>query len=634
MTEQLGPDLLLLEKLAAGGMAEVFLARQIGYGGFEKKVAVKRILQNFAKNEDFKRMFQAEANLSAHLQHTNIAQIFSNGEVEGYLYLVMEFVDGRNARQMLARADKRKVKIPIELSCFLVSEVAKGLEYAHNYSDEKTGEKLEIVHRDMSPQNIMLGYDGAVKIVDFGIAKAASRSEGTRAGVLKGKFGYMSPEQASGMKLDRRTDIFALGIILFELITQRRLFASDDDLKTLNLVKECRVPRPSKYNPSVNPGLDRIVMKALAKEKAERYQSAGELYEDLIRLMTQRYPKFIPTDFMKFFKELFAEDIAEEKKRREKLMSEVSTFTAERSKAARPPMPSPGKDDDPRHFEATQVSNHRDANSTVITNADEDLPQSLDMSVIAEPGVVRSRPEEPGLPPPAPDFPQPGARALSFEETAYAPPPYMTARSESSSRRPLLYGVAAIGIALAAWTTLKGPSQPTAPAESATATPLQSESSEVEVPGDALPEKDVVQVPPSEIPSSEPVLETPAPSQPDPNLAQRPTEKSPEAEDARGYEEIPDEAREPASKNVVGKSAKTLPGYLNLDAVPRATEIVINGRVLRSADGEALSTPLKGYALPPGRHNIQLRSKAFDANWSGSVNVESDRIVVKDAVLK
>lgn len=633
MTEQLGPDLLLLEKLAAGGMAEVFLARQMGYGGFEKKVAVKRILQNFAKNEDFKRMFQAEANLSAHLQHTNIAQIFSNGEVEGYLYLVMEFVDGRNARQMLARADKRKVKIPIELSCFLVSEVAKGLEYAHNFSDEKTGERLEIVHRDMSPQNIMLGYDGAVKIVDFGIAKAASRSEGTRAGVLKGKFGYMSPEQASGMKLDRRTDIFALGIILFELITQRRLFASDDDLKTLNLVKECRVPRPSKYNPSVNPGLDRIVMKALAKEKAERYQTAGELYEDLVRLMTQRYPKFIPTDFMKFFKELFAEDIAEEKKRREKLMNEVSNFSAERAKPARPAMPTPGKNDDPRHFEATQVSNHREEKSTVITNADEDLPQSLEMSVIAEPGVRNARVEEADLPPPAPEFPLPAVNISSHEETAYAPPPYMTARAAPSSRRPMLYGVAVVGLALAAWASLKNPAKPSAPVETAVTEQPAQESPVKDTPPTSPPES-VAQSPVTEAPVEAPVAESSAPVQPEPSVVQRPETSATETTENTNYEAISEEAREPASNNTLGKSAKMLPGYLNLDAVPRATEIVINGRVLRTADGEAMMTPLKGYALPPGRHKIQLRSKAFDANWSGTVNVESDRIVVKDAVLK
>ncbi|MBS1983659.1 MAG: protein kinase [Bdellovibrionales bacterium] len=321
--ERFGQDLLLLEKLAAGGMAEVYRAKQLGYGGFEKTIAVKRILPHYAANEEFKAMFRLEANLSGLLQHPNIVQVFGNGEHEGYLYLVMEFVDGRNLRQILARADKTKTKIPIEIACYIITEAAKGLDYAHNFHDEKTGQPLEVVHRDMSPQNVMLSYDGGVKIVDFGIAKAAARADVTKAGVLKGKFGYMSPEQASGQKLDKRTDIFALGIILFEILTQRRLFTCEDDLRTLQLVRECRVPRPSRYNPVISPALDKIVMKSLAKERGDRYGSGSELYADLLRFMNQAFPKFLPTDLSKFLRTLFAEDIQEERKRREKMAAEA-----------------------------------------------------------------------------------------------------------------------------------------------------------------------------------------------------------------------------------------------------------------------------------------------------------------------
>lgn len=317
-------DLLLLEKLAAGGMAEVYRAVQQGYGGFEKIVAVKRILPHFASDEEFKNMFVMEANLSGLLQHPNVVQIFSNGESEGYLYLVMEFVDGRNMRQLLARADKLKIRIPIEFACYMIAEAAKGLDYAHTFVDQKTGQGMEIVHRDMSPQNIMLSYDGAIKIVDFGIAKAAARSEHTRAGVLKGKFGYMSPEQAQGMPIDRRTDIFALGIIFFELLTQRRLFSHDDDMRTLQLIRECNVPRPSKYNPSISPALDRIVLKALAKNRNDRYASSSEFYADLQRFLNQKYPQFLPMEFSKFLREkLFVEDIANDKKKREILAAEA-----------------------------------------------------------------------------------------------------------------------------------------------------------------------------------------------------------------------------------------------------------------------------------------------------------------------
>lgn len=175
----------------------------------------------------------------------------------------------------------------------------------------------------MSPQNVMVGYDASVKIVDFGIAKAASWADTTRAGVLKGKFGYMSPEQARGEKLDSRTDIFALGIILFETLTQRRLFTSDDDLRTIKMVKECNIPRPSKYNPSPTSQLDRIVLKALDKNKADRYQNAQELYEDLTVYMNQKYPKFVSTELSKFLRELFKDDIEEQKKKREKQAAEA-----------------------------------------------------------------------------------------------------------------------------------------------------------------------------------------------------------------------------------------------------------------------------------------------------------------------
>lgn len=322
-------DLLLLERLAAGGMAEVFRAKQLGYAGFEKTVAIKRILPHFASSDDFKQMFRAEANLSAMLQHPNITQIFSNGENEGYLYLVMEFVDGKNLRQLLARADKVKLRIPLEISCFMISEALKGLDYAHHFLDERTGEALGIVHRDISPQNLMLGYEGSVKVVDFGIAKVASKAESTRAGVLKGKFGYMSPEQARGATLDKRSDVFSMGIILWELITQRRLFTYEDELKTLEKVRECKVPRPSEKNPSIPYSLEKIVMRALEKEPSNRYSSAAEFYGDLARYVNDRHPNFIPTDFSKFMKQFYKEEIAEEKKRREKLNLEAPSFMAE-----------------------------------------------------------------------------------------------------------------------------------------------------------------------------------------------------------------------------------------------------------------------------------------------------------------
>ncbi len=623
MAERFGQDLLLLEKLAAGGMAEVFRARQIGYGGFEKTVAVKRILSGYAMNEEFKDMFRLEANLCGHLQHSNVVQVFSNGEADSYLYLVMEFVDGKNVRQLLARADKKKAKIPIEIACFIVCEAAKGLDYAHNFTDEKTGQPMEIVHRDMSPQNIMLGYDGSVKIVDFGIAKAAARADNTRAGVLKGKFGYMSPEQAMGMKLDRRTDIFALGIVLFELLTQRRLFTSDDDLKTLQLVKDCRVPRPSKYNPAINPNLDRIVMKVLSKDKSERYSSAGELYGDLLRFINQKYPKFIHTDFSGFLRNLFNEDISEEKKRREKLNAEAPAIVAAPAlkkytdNVGAEKKKSKGKDPEAGDFthvddeERTEVSDVARQSGLSLPSVDSNVVSNASRSISPAP-ITSFELKEIGdsktplhikdnfktldihaspslqLERATPGFSQ---APLHFQNRLPKPRPVR-------SNRAALYGIAILVTGVGIW--------------------LQQAQNSAVVP--ALTHQVPVAV------------NSPAPSEPSApaNVVTENTPSSiapqPENKDVgvKKNQEFDSPKRAPSS----------LPGYLNLDSVPRATEVLVDGKTVSDKSGAALGTPLKAYALAPGSHEIRLKNATFGASWVGTVTVESERIVNKDVVLK
>jgi len=304
-------DLILLERLAYGGMAEVYRAKQLGYQGFEKVVAVKRILPQFASQKNFKKLFVHEANLSATLEHPNIAHVFANGENAGSLFLIMEFIEGRNIRQLSKKATELAKLIPIEISCYIVSEFLKGLEYAHNRKDNK-GVLLDIVHRDISPQNIMLSYEGSVKIVDFGIAKVASSDEASRGSIV-GKFSYMSPEQAAGKAIDKRSDIYSAGIILWELLTGERLFHTENDLQTLAKVKEGIIPSPSAVTGYVPAALERIVLKALEREPALRYASCLEFYSDLIRFLNTRRSGFIPTDFATFMKEFFNEEIHEVK---------------------------------------------------------------------------------------------------------------------------------------------------------------------------------------------------------------------------------------------------------------------------------------------------------------------------------
>ena len=223
---------LLLGRISVGGMAEVFKAKSFGVQGFEKIIAIKRILPSLGRDEDFITMFIDEAKIAGQLAHANIGQIHELGQVDGAHFIAMEYIWGRDLLQLQNRFKKRGKRISMSAASFIVMKVCEGLHYAHKKRDV-LGVPMEIVHRDCSPQNIVISFEGEVKLIDFGIARAASRSSRTNAGVLKGKFGYMSPEQVRGLPLDRRSDIFSLGIILFEVLTGRRLFDGESDFSTL-----------------------------------------------------------------------------------------------------------------------------------------------------------------------------------------------------------------------------------------------------------------------------------------------------------------------------------------------------------------------------------------------------------------
>lgn len=318
---------LLLERLATGGMAEVYRAKAGGAGGFEKQVAIKRILPSYSQNDEFRKMFEYEARLSSMLTHANIVQIYDFNKFGETYLLAMEYVDGKNLRQSINKSRKVDITFSVEFSAFVVNEVCKGLEYAHSKRDDNTGKQLNIIHRDMSPQNIMLSYEGAVKIVDFGIAKAKDRVDETRSGVIKGKFGYMSPEQANGLVVDHRTDIFSTGIILWEMLTGRRLFAAESDLATLRMIQECVITPPSKINPRVGPDLERIVMKALSKDVKLRYNSAGELHRNLLEYLSRTASTFTQQEVAAVLQKVFAEEISKEKKRFEQLNRQSIPFS-------------------------------------------------------------------------------------------------------------------------------------------------------------------------------------------------------------------------------------------------------------------------------------------------------------------
>ncbi len=281
-----GPSLgryQVLGHLATGGMAEIYLARATGLEGFERHVVVKCIRPEHARDDRFVRMFIDEARLSAQLHHQNIAQVYDIGQQDDTYYFTMEYVHGETVRALLQRVTAARGRVPLEHALAIVCGAAAGLHYAH----EKRGSDrapLDIVHRDVSPSNIIVTYDGAVKVVDFGIAKAAVRLAETRSGTLKGKIAYMSPEQCRGEALDRRSDVFALGIVLYELTTVTRLFRGDSDYVTMNRIVTGDFTPPTAVHADYPPALEAIVLRALALDPADRHGSVAELLDELLGL--------------------------------------------------------------------------------------------------------------------------------------------------------------------------------------------------------------------------------------------------------------------------------------------------------------------------------------------------------------
>ncbi|MFO0762870.1 MAG: serine/threonine-protein kinase [Byssovorax sp.] len=270
----------VIERLASGGMAEVFLAESAGIEGFKKLVAIKRVLPHLSEKKRFIAMFLDEARLSAHLSHSNVAQVFDIGVGDNAYFIVMEYVDGSDLKAVIEYVQRNGRTIPIEAACFIAAKICEGLTYAHELSG-RDGHPLHIVHRDMSPPNVLITKHGEIKIVDFGLAKATSQLEKSEAGIIKGKFGYLSPEAALGQEVDLRTDIFAVGIILWELLSGKRLFVGETDFATVKMVQAAHVASPRAFNPAVPQELEAILARALARDPAARYASARDLGRDL-----------------------------------------------------------------------------------------------------------------------------------------------------------------------------------------------------------------------------------------------------------------------------------------------------------------------------------------------------------------
>jgi serine/threonine-protein kinase len=286
----------ITERVASGGMAEVFKGVAESLQGFKKSIAIKRVLPSLTQNKKFVAMFLDEARLSLALQHANIVQVFDIGHADDTYFIVMEFVDGVDLKILLEWRRRMGKRLPTAVSLNIANEICKGLSYAHELVSPDTGRPLGIVHRDVSPPNVLISKQGEVKVVDFGLAKAASQLETTDPGVVKGKMSYLSPEAARGEEVDSRADIFSVGILLYEMLTGKRLFYGESDYQTVELVRNAKIPPIKAQNPEVEQELEDIVRKALALRKEDRFQTATDLQDALAHYSYSRGLKVISRD--------------------------------------------------------------------------------------------------------------------------------------------------------------------------------------------------------------------------------------------------------------------------------------------------------------------------------------------------
>jgi len=313
-----------LFKLDAGGMAEVYVAEAESMAGFKKKVAIKRILPGLIKDQRFVRMFLDEARLSLRLAHANIVSVFDIGESDSTYFIVMDFVHGINMKTLLEHQVKRGGPMPVALTVFIINEVLKGLAYAHRLTDSETGRPLGIIHRDISPPNILISWNGEIKLTDFGLAKATTQLESTDPGVVKGKYSYLSPEAARAEDIDARADLYAAGILAFEMLTGRRLFRGKNDYETIALVRAGEIPSIRQYNPQVPEDLEQVLLKALHKDISQRYQTADDFAEALLGFLFTHRLKVSARDLIDFCRPIREDQEAERRQAETKAQQERS----------------------------------------------------------------------------------------------------------------------------------------------------------------------------------------------------------------------------------------------------------------------------------------------------------------------
>jgi eukaryotic-like serine/threonine-protein kinase len=395
----------LVERLAIGGMAELFKAEVSGAHGFKKIVVIKRILPHMARDDHFNSMFVDEAKITARLSHPKICQTLELGNVDGQLYIAMEYVDGLDALAMLRESAHLRRKIATQMAVFMVQEVLDALDFAHSLVDSE-GKPLNIVHRDISPSNVLVSRRGDVKLVDFGIAQAAEREQKTQSGTLKGKYGYMAPEQVIGGKLDGRSDLFSAGVLLAEMVMGRRLFTSANEIDVLLMVRDVNLERLTKYGRDIEPALMAILRKALQKLPDDRYQTAAEFRDALGEWLFDNRFRVTPRDLATLVDELY--DAAWQRRRAEPVPAPPQAPPLERlANAAAHEATDPlalrangGRDTRQRFREVNLPSGSSMADAVALAAGDRDgIPTGEALPIESAPIVVIEHPEP--APPPA-----------------------------------------------------------------------------------------------------------------------------------------------------------------------------------------------------------------------------------------
>jgi serine/threonine protein kinase len=526
----------IIRPIATGGMAEIYLARVTGIEGFEKLVVIKRILPHLAEQPEVVRMFLDEVRLAATLHHTNVVQVFDVGAVEGDYFFAMEYLHGEDVSGLMRTLSAAGRGLPLEHALTIMMNVCAGLHYAH----EKRGfdgQPLGIVHRDVSPQNVFVTYDGGVKVVDFGIAKAATRSTSTEYGTLKGKIRYMSPEQARSEAVDRRSDIFAAGILLWELTTNRRLFHGRSEFDVLKMIVEQDAPPPSSVAPGYPPELEVIVQRALARRPADRYATAEELQADLEDFARERRLPCSSLHLGRFMAELFEPQLEawEAARSQGAELAQEAANAIERRRVRRPSWLDESEPAQPARPRTDPNVPQPDPGATVALGP---APEAGRIPAVAPaappPAAPPPRAPEPANPlailaarDRAPTRPQPALGALAARlEPDRAPSP-----AAASTSRLMLVGVAvsvALAAAFAAWWLLRpAPAPAPVPAAPALTTAVPAPAPAAAAPASARGPADQ---PPAAPPPAAPAPAAPAAARPDPAAA--PTRRKPAARPA------------------------------------------------------------------------------------------------------